>query len=183
MKKRLFSAAILAAVVGLSTVPTMATLTNSNTKTDYKTADSTVSVYPALITAAANDTTASALSNVITNLDGSIKDICAAVAATNQTGTSPTLTLSFLGAFAAAGPYFALTTAQGGTAGTTGTMATGALDISTASTTNVATGLCMSTFGRGGLAALLPPYLKVKTAVGGSATPGGTYVVSATVKR
>lgn len=139
--------------------------------------------YAALITATSNDTTATALSDPITNLDGSIKDISASVRATNQTGTSPTLTLSFVGAHLAAGPYFALTTAQGGTAGTTGTMATAALDINTASTTNVATGLSLSTFGRGGKDAMLPPYLKVKVAVGGSSTPGWTGVVSASVKR
>jgi hypothetical protein len=155
------------------------TLTNSNTVVQ----NGDVIFYNALITATGNDTTASALSNVISNLDGSIKDICAGVTATNQTGTSPTLTVSFLGAFAAAGPYFALTTAQGGTAGTTGTMATAALDIATASTTNVSTGLCMSTFGRGGADALLPPYLKVKVAVGGTSTPGWTGTAYATVKR
>jgi len=178
--KKLFSL-LLAASVGIVALglPANATLTNSNTATQ----NGNVLLYNALITATGNDTTASALSDPISNIDGSIKDICAATKATNQTGTNPTLTLSFLGAFAAAGPYFALTTAQGGTAGTTGTMATGALDISTASTTNVGTGLCLSTFGRGGADALLPPYIKVKNAVGGTGTPGWTGVVYAAVKR
>jgi hypothetical protein len=177
MKKRLSSLMALVLLVVFSLLPAGATLTNSSTYSPY----GDVQLYTALITAASNDTTTNADSNVIYNQGGTIKDLCAGVKATNQTGTSPTLTVSFLGAFDSSGPFFAIKTAQGGTAGTVGTLATSALDINTASTTNVSTGLCTSHYGLAG--ALLPPYLKVRVAVGGSATPGWTGVAYAAVKR
>ncbi len=152
------------------------TLTNSMAKSQH----GKVTFYTALITASGNDTTTNADSDAISNEDGSIKDICAGVKATNQTGTSPTLTVSLLGSFDNA-VWFAIPTAQADTAGTTGTMATAALSISTASTTNVSTGFCTSSFGRSN--GLLPPYIKVRVAVGGSSTPGWTGVAYATVKR
>lgn len=154
------------------------TLTNSMAHTKH----GTVTFYNALITAASNDTTTNADSDVISNLDGSIKDIAAGVKATNQTGSSPTLTVSFLGSFDGT-VFHAITTAQGGTAGTVGTLASPALSISSASSTNVGTGVSLSAFGRGGADAMLPPYLKVRVAVGGTGTPGWTGVAYASVKR
>lgn len=179
MNKRFLSAAVLVAMVGLQG-SAMATLTNSMTKTDYKTANSTVSYYGALITAAANDTTAAADSDVIVNLDGSISDICATVKATNQTGTNPTLELDFLGAGAAAGPYHVLLTAQDDDdPGTMSEADSGTLDIATASTTNVSKGICTSNFG----IKHLPAFVKVRVTVGGTGTPGWTGVAYATVFR
>ncbi len=129
--KQFVALSLVALALSLFTaLPAQATLANSNAASQH----GNVLVYSALITATANDTTASALSNDISNVDGSIKDVCAGVKATNQTGTSPTLTVSFLGSHDGT-TYFALTTAQGGTAGTTGTMASAALDINTASST------------------------------------------------
>lgn len=181
MLKRILGAAILAVFVGLQSLPAMATLTNSSTKTDYKTGESTVSVYSALITATSNDTTTSADSNTITNLDGSIKDIYAGVKATNQTGSSPTLTVKFLGSFDNS-TWFVIQGVQGGTAGTLGTMISPTLDIATASSTNVQTGTSFSLFGyRPGY--LLPPYIKVRITVGGTGTPGWTGTAYAAVKR
>lgn len=155
-----------------------ATLTNSNANTQYSAGTTTNVVYSALVTAASNDTTATADSNVITNLDGSVKDVCVFVKATNQTGTSPTLTLSLIESQNASGPWYAAKSGQSGTAGTIGTMNSGALDISSASTTNVGTGFCASQFGRTSFA----PYFKVRTSVGGT-SGGWTGVVSGTVKK
>lgn len=152
------------------------TLTNSSTFTKHGTVD----FYEALITAASNDTTASADSNVISNLDGGIKDIAFGVKATNQTGTSPTLTVKLLEAFSASGPWFVAQTAQDDDdPGTVADMDSAALDINTASTTNVAIGITASQFGRTHFA----PFLKVRVSVGGSATPGWTGVAYAAVKR
>lgn len=181
MLKRKLGALFALAVVLFSALPGNATLTNSNTSTT----NVNVEKFAALITAASNDTTATADSNTITNLGGSIEDVCSAVVASNKTGTSPTLTLSFLGSFTnATGSWFALKSVQGGTAGTVGTMATSALDISTTDGTaanSVAGGICLSQFGLKG--ALLPPYLRVRITVGGSASPGWTGVVAASVMR
>lgn len=179
--KNLFSLAI-AGILALSLLlPANATLTNSNSFTRYGSNAFVTDLYTALVTATANDTTANADSNVILNQNGDIRDIWAGVKAINQTGSSPTLTVSFLGSFDNA-TWFAIPTTQGGTAGTTGTMATAALGISTASTTNVSTGLAFGQFGYNN-GALLPPFLKVRVAVGGSATPGWTGVAYAFVKR
>lgn len=174
--KKLF-AVVLALVVGVLVNPiASATLTNSNSYSQY----GNVLFYSALITAASNDTTANADSNVISNLDGSIKDICVGVRATNQTGTSPTLTLKLLGADNASGPFYVMTGAQDqDDPGTLADMDSAALDINTASSTSVATGICSSQFGRTNL----PPYLKVRVTVGGSSTPGWTGVATAAVKR
>lgn len=180
MKNKVLSLWLALVFLLTATLSGYATLTNSSTKTDYSTADGTVSIYSALITATANDTTTNADSNTIVNLDGSIKDICAGVNATNQTGSSPTLTVSFLGSFNNT-VFHAMKTAQADTAGTLGTMASSALDISTASSTNVGTGICLSQFGRGN--SLLPPYIRIRYAVGGSGSPGWTGVSYATVKR
>jgi len=155
--------------------PAFATLTNSNTFTRAGSAD----FYSALVTATGPDTTATADSNTISNLDGSIEHISAGVKATNQTGTSPTLTLSLIGSYDNA-TWFTVQGAQGGTAGTTASIATGALSISSASTTNVATGFSTDSFVRTGG---LPPYLRIRTVVGGSSTPGWVGVVSAVVIR
>lgn len=165
----------LVVLVGLG-LPAAATLTNSSTFENH----GDVRLYNAAITAASNDTTANADSNVLLNQDGSIDDICAGVTATNKTGTSPTLTVSFLGSHDGT-VFFAIRTAQGGTAGTVGAMASPALDISSADSTNVSTGVCASQFGLKG--ALLPPYLKVRIAVGGSSTPGWTGVARVSVRR
>lgn len=180
MKK--FLSLILALVALLSTLaPANATLTNSSTFSRY----GNTHFYTALITAASNDTTTPADSNVITNFNGDIKDITAGVVASNKTGTSPTLTVSFIGSYTGAtGSWFALKTAQGSTAGTVGTMASSALDISTTDGTaanSAAIGISLSQFGLTG--ALLPPYLKVRIAVGGSSSPGWTGVAYAVVKR
>lgn len=180
MKNRVLSLWLALVFLATASLSGFATLTNSSAKTDYSTMDGTVSVYSSLITATSNDTTTNADSNVIVNLDGSIRDICAGVKATNQTGSSPTLTVSFLGSFDNA-VFHAMKTAQADTAGTLGTMASSALDISSASSTNVGTGICLSQFGRGN--ALLPPYIKVRVAVGGTGSPGWTGVGYATVKR
>lgn len=179
--KSLFSFIIAGVLAFGLLMPADATLTNSSTATRFGSNAFVTDIYAALITAAANDTTTNADSNVILNQNGDIRDIWAGVKATNQTGTSPTLTVSFLGSFDNA-TWFAIPTVQGGTAGTTGTMATAALSISTASTTNVSTGLSFSQFGYNN-GALLPPYLKVRVAVGGSSTPGWTGVAYAFVKR
>jgi hypothetical protein len=180
MLKRFLAAVVLSAMVGVASSPALATLTNSNTKTDYSTNKGTVNVYSALITATGNDTTDPADSDAIVNLDGSMRDICAAVNATNQTGTNPTLQLKFLGAHASAGPYFIMQASQADTAGTTADAdAVGTLDISTASTTNVAQGICASSFGIRNF----PPYVKVRVNVGGTGSPGWTGVVYATVFR
>lgn len=178
--KRLLSFVLALALTGAVALPGNATLTNSSTKTDYSSAAGVVSHYTALITATGNDTTANADSDAIANLDGTIGNVCAVVKATNQTGTNPTLQLKFLGAGVSAGPYFVIQTAQADTAGTTADAdAVGALDISTASTTNVAQGICTSQFG----IKHLPPSLKVRVTVGGTGTPGWTGVVYATVFR
>lgn len=174
--KRLFSL-LIAAVLLFGALPANATLTNSTTATRYP---GSTWFYSALITATGNDTTANADSGVINNIGGDILDISAGVKATNQTGSSPTLTVSFLGSYDAS-TWFALKTAQGSTAGTVGTMASSALDISTASTTNVSTGISLSQFGLAG--ALLPPYIKVRVAVGGTGSPGWTGVAYAFVRR
>lgn len=179
MKKKILSL-LLALGFCVASVPAYATLTKSTSATKYSAADSTVYVYSSLITAASNDTTATADSSTINNQDGSIKDICAGVKATNQTGTSPTLTVSFLGSFDNS-VFFSLKSAQSGTAGTLGTMASSALDISTASTTNVGTGICLSQFGLNG--ATLPPHIRIRVTVGGSGSPGWTGVAYASVKR
>lgn len=166
------------AVAGLA-LPSNATLTNADTRTSRTTKDGSVDLYTALITATANDTTASADSNTIYNLDGGIKAISAGVKASNQTGTSPTLTVQLIGSFDNS-KWFVLQSKQGSTAGTTANIATGALDISTASTTNVETGLSTDQFGRLGY---FPPYVKVRIVVGGSSTPGWTGVAYAVVHR
>lgn len=181
MRNRILSLWLALVFLATASLSGFATLTNSSAKTDYSTANGTVSVYSALITATANDTTTNADSNVIVNLDGSVKDICAAVKATNQTGTSPTLTISFLASGDNA-VFHAMKTAQADTAGTIGTMASSALDINTASSTNVGTGICLSQFGRGG-GVLLPPYMKIRITVGGSGSPGWTGVATAAIKR
>lgn len=174
--KKLFSLALSLLVLGLLSLNGEATLTNSNTATQH----GNNLVYSALITATGNDTTDPADSNVISNLDGSVRDLCMGVKATNQTGTSPTLKLILLGAFASSGPFFIVQTNQADTAGTTADAdAVGTLDISTASTTNVAQGVCGSNFG----IVNYPPYLKVRVDIGGSSTPGWTGVAYATVKR
>ncbi len=172
--KKLFSFGLALSVVAGFALNGHATLTNSNTASQH----GNQSIFAALITATGNDTTANADSNVISNLDGSIKNICAGVKATNQTGTSPTLTVSFLGSHDGT-VFHALTTAQADTAGTAGAMASPALSISSASSTNVGTGICTSQFG----VQDLPPYIKVRVAVGGSSTPGWTGVAYAAVKR
>lgn len=152
------------------------TLTNDNTVQKHGTVD----YYPALVTIAGNDTTTNIDSNVITNLDGSIKDLSATLKVTNQTGTSPTAQLKFLGSHFPAGPFNVLQTAQGATAGTVSDAdAVAALDISTASSTNVSQTISTSMFGL----VHLPPYLKVRSVTGGSASPGLTGVIAASVKR
>ena len=152
------------------------TLANSNTIIKYGNVDA----YEALITATGNDTTANADSDVIPNQDLNVRDIHIGMKATNQTGSSPTLTAKLLGAFQAAGPYFIVQTQMDqDDVGTLGDVDSAALDISTASTTNVAEGICGSQFGL----KTYPPYLKVRITVGGSATPGWTGVAYASVKR
>lgn len=173
----LFSLLLAAAVFFGAVTPAHATLTNSSTYTT----NGKSYLYSALITAASNDTTATADSNTIDNRDGSIKFISAGVKATNQTGTSPTLTVSLIGSFDNS-TWFAIPTAQGSTAGTTGTMATGALSIATASTTNVSTGLTTSSFGYGTFGGF-PPFIRVRVVVGGSSTPGWTGIGYALVNR
>ena len=151
------------------------TLANSNTVTQH----GNTQFYEALITATGNDTTANADSNVISNLDGSIKNIWAGVKATNQTGTSPTLQIVFRGSFDNS-VYFDLPTQQDqDDTGTYGVADSSTLDINTASTTNVAAGISTGMFGL----ETLPPYIKVRITVGGSSTPGWTGVVSAAVQR
>lgn len=163
-------------VLGL---PAQATLTNSNTHTTRTSGASSVDFYTALITAASNDTTANADSNTISNLDGTVKDLSAGVVATNQTGTSPTLTVTFIGSYDNA-TWFVLQSKQGSTAGTTAAMSSSALSISSASSTNVSTGISTDMFGR---TTGLPPYLRVRITVGGTGTPGWTGVAYAIVKR
>jgi len=174
--KKLFSLAVSLLVLA-SLLPTgNATLTRSNTASQ----NGSNLVYSALITATSNDTTDPVDSNALTNLDGSIKDICMGVKATNQTGSSPTLKLILLGAFDPNGPFFIVQTSQADTAGTTADAdAVSTLDISSASTTNVSQGVCGSNFGIVGY----PPYLKVRVDIGGTGTPGWTGVAAATVKR
>jgi hypothetical protein len=173
--KKLFSL-VLALLLAFASIPAQATLTNSNTATQ----NGNALFYSALITATGNDTTDPADSNVIANLDGSIKDICAIVKATNQTGSSPTLKLIFLGGPTSSGPWYIVQTDQADTAGTTADAdAVGTLDINTASSTNVAQGVCTSNFGID----TLPPYVKIRVDVGGTGTPGWTGVLSALVKR
>lgn len=183
--KKLLSMLMALVLVVISLLPAGATLTNSSTSTRYYSGSAIVDLYTALITAASNDTTANADSNVISNVGGDIQDISAGVIASNKTGTSPTLTVSFLGSYTnATGSWFALKTAQGSTAGTVGTLASSALDISTTDGTaanSVAGGISLSQFGLKG--ALLPPYIKVRIAVGGSASPGWTGVAYAAVRR
>ena len=176
MKK--LGAVVLALVFAFLVNPLAnATLANSNSYSQY----GNVLFYSALITATSNDTTANADSNVISNLDGSVKDICIGVRATNQTGSSPTLTLKLLGADSPTGPFYVVTSSMDqDDPGTLADVDSGtALDIATASSTNVATGLCASQFGRMNL----PPYLKARVTVGGSSTPGWTGVATAAVKR
>jgi hypothetical protein len=174
MFKRLL-ASVLAVGALVFSLPAQATLTNSNTAAQHGSS----LFYSALVTATGNDTTDPADSNAITNLDGSIKDICASVRATNQTGTSPTLQLIFLGAHTSSGPWFIIQT-DDTTAGTTADAdAVGTLSISTASSTNVAQGVCTSNFG----IVTLPPYVKIRVDIGGTSTPGWTGVLSALVKR
>lgn len=157
-----------------------ATLVNSNTASKYTTATGSTTFYQSLITATGPDTTASASSNVITNLDGSIKDICFGFRATNQTGTSPTLTMVLQESYQATGPFFNAQTAQDqDDVGTIGDVDSAAYDISTASSTNVGGGVCASQFGRTSFA----PYLRVRATVGGTGTPGWVGVVSAFVKK
>lgn len=171
--KKLFSFLMALAVVACVNLNAFAALTNSNAATDHD----NVRVYSALITATSNDTTANADSNVIVNTGGEIKDICAGVTATNQTGTSPTLTVKFLGSFDNS-VFHVLTTAQDDDdPGTLSDMDSAALDINTASTTNVSTSICASQFGRD----TFPPYLKVRITVGGSSTPGWTGVAAGSV--
>lgn len=179
--KKLFSFVLAAVLAWSMLLPANAALTNSSSFTRYGSSAFIADIYTALVTASGNDTTTNADSNVILNQNGDIRDIWAGAKATNQTGSSPTLTVSFLGSFDNA-TWFAIPTVQGGTPGTTGTMATAALSISTASTTNVSTGLSFSQFGYNN-GALLPPYLKVRVAVGGTGTPGWTGVSYAFVKR
>lgn len=173
--KKWFSILVALVLVAMQWQPANATLTNSSTFSRYSSGD----LYSTLITAASNDTTATADSNVITNYDGAIKHISAGVKVTNQTGTSPTLTLQLIGSFTnTTNSWFVLQSKQGSTAGTTANIATSALDISSASTTNVATGFSTDQFNRAGG---FPPYLKVRAVVGGSSTPGWTGVVYALV--
>jgi hypothetical protein len=147
------------------------------TKTSHNGTDQ----YAALITYTGPHTAATTNdSGTISNLDGSIKDLCVGITVTNQTGTSPTATLKILGSHD--GTVFSLLTSeQGGTAGTVGAAASPALDINTASTTNVSTTFSLSEFRKMG--GVLPPFLRVRVVTGGSSTPGLTGVVSATVKR
>lgn len=176
MKRKLLSLGLALSVLVSGALYGNATLTNSNTATQ----NGNSLFYSALITATSNDTTDPADSSVISNLDGSIKDICASVRATNQTGSSPTLQLIFLGAHASAGPFYTIQTSQADTAGTTADAdAVGTLSISSASSTNVAQGVCTSNFG----IQTLPPYVKIRVDVGGTGSPGWTGVLSALVKR
>lgn len=180
MKKLLASLMALVLVVLSVILPASATLANSSLYTRYGSSGTFSDFYGALITATANDTTANADSNVIVNTNNDIRSIAAGVKATNQTGTSPTLTVQLLGAFDAAGPWIVAQTKQGSTAGTTANVASSALSISTASTTAVATGFDTFQFG---LEGINYPYLKIRIVVGGSSTPGWTGVAYAIIKR
>lgn len=180
MKKLIASMMAVVLVVLSMALPANAVLTNSSAYTRYSSSGSFSDLYGALITATANDTTASADSNMIVNVNNDIRSIAAGVRATNQTGTSPTLTIQLLGSFTGTGPWHIVQTSQGGTAGTTANIASPALSISTASSTPVATGFDTFQFGLQGISY---PYLKLRVVVGGSSTPGWTGVLSATVKR
>lgn len=152
----------------------------SNLSVQTRTKGSTTILYTQAIVATGNDTTSTADSATISNIEGDIKDIWAGVKATNQTGTSPTLAVSLLGSFDDA-TWFAITTQQADTAGTTGTMTSPTLSISTASTTNVSTGVGTSSFRPAG--GMLPPYIRMRVTVGGSSTPGWTGTGYIMVKR
>lgn len=183
--KKLLNLLLVGLLFSSLLLPANATLTNSSTRTSRSNSDnSSVDFYTALITATSLDTTATADSNTIPNLDGSIKDISAGIIASNKTGTSPTLTVSFIGSYTGAtGSWFALKTMQT-SAGTLGTLASTALDISTTDGTaanSAAIGISTSQFGL--RLSLLPPYLRVRVVVGGSGSPGWNGVAYAVVKR
>lgn len=124
------------------------------------------------IVATALDTTATVTGKPIANTDGQISYIGGQVTATNQTGTSPTLTLTLQGSDDAS-VWVDMKDSAGNT------MATSALSISSASSTNVADFVDSVQKPR----SMFPQYLRWKVVVGGSATPGGNYVVSTNIVR
>lgn len=152
-------------------------ITKSSTYTAH--GDGSVHFYSALISVTGNDTTTNIDSNTISNLDFGIKDLWAGVTVTDQTGSSPTVQIVFRGSFDGT-VFFDLPTAQDqDDTGTYGTADSSALNIATASSTNVAAGISTSMFGL----KTLPPHLKVRTVTGGTGTPGYTGEVSAVAFR
>lgn len=119
------------------------------------------------IVATANDTTATVTGLPIGNSGGQVSSVSATVTATNQTGTNPTLTLTLQGS--EDGVVFSDLKDSAGT-----TIATSALDISTASTTTVSAYVDTVKNPR----ASFPHVLRWKVVVGGTGTPGGTYTVA-----
>lgn len=121
------------------------------------------------IVATANDTTATVNGPVIHNSAGGISFVSATVTATNQTGTNPTLTLTLQGSEdPSTGVWVTLKDSAGSN------IASSALDISTASTTAVATYVDSVKNPRSSF----PHYLRWVITVGGTGTPGGTYTVA-----
>ncbi len=128
----------------------------------------------AYINATANDTTDPVNGPWIDNRDGRIKHISYTILATDKTGTNPTVNAQLKGSNDGGTTAFDVVD-SGGTA-----IATGALDISSADSTNV---VHTETTTAEGLEGGYPQLIRVSCDIGGTSTPGGTYVVSLTIER
>lgn len=177
MKKFLtLLAALLMLAMGL---PSQAATTTSGSFTKYTMYGQTVELYPAMLTATGPHTaTSTYLGAPISNVTGDIDSIAFGYVATDQTGTSPTLQPALYASFTATGNYFPV---RYYVAGTGYSLSAAAVDISTASTTNVQAGSDSSLYNAGKLPAY--PYYKVGAVIGGSSSPGWSGTMWAAVRR
>lgn len=128
---------------------------------------------PTYIVASSLDTTASVQGPLIDNRDGKISYMAAQFVATGHTGTTPTLQLTLVGSND--GVTFFTVLDDAGSAVQTSATSIGSAAPSTPSTAGLTTsGLKTTNF---------PAMLGWQVAVGGSASPGGNYVVSTTTIR